>query len=133
MDLLTIILVILTAVIFFLIGKLLAERDLDRRMQVEREDAVKRSRAVIGGLFSEQFAPYMPGFRYKPTEAKFLGKPTDFIVFEGLDEKEIRSVVFVEIKSGNSKLSPTEKTLKSAIDSGKVRFETYEVPKEVTR
>jgi predicted Holliday junction resolvase-like endonuclease len=133
MELLTIILVLLTAAIFFLLGRLLAEREFGRRVQQERDDAVKRSRAVIGGQFSEQFAPYMPGFAYKPTEAKFLGKPTDFIVFEGLDEKEIRSVVFVEVKSGNSRLSPVEKTLQEAIKKGNVRFETYQVPAEATQ
>ena len=133
MDLLTIILVILTATVFFLIGRALAARDYARQVPAEREDAMKRSRAVIGGQFSEQLAPYLPGFPYRPTEAKFLGKPTDFIVFEGLDEREITAVVFVEVKSGNAKLSHTEKSLKQAIDSGKVRFETYEVPKEMTQ
>lgn len=137
MELLTIILVILTAAIFFLIGRALAARDYAKRLAEElpreREDAIKRSRAVIGGQFSEQLAPYLPGFQYRPTEAKFLGKPTDFIIFEGLDEKEITGVVFVEVKSGNAKLSATERSLKDAIDAGKVRFETYEVPKEMTR
>jgi predicted Holliday junction resolvase-like endonuclease len=133
MDLLTIIFVLLTAVIFYLLGRLVAERNFRSRLQGERDDAVKRSRAVIGGQFSEQFAPFMPGFTYKPTEAKFLGKPTDFIVFEGLDEKEITSVVFVEVKSGGSKLSSTERSLENAIKSGKVRFETYQIPKELTQ
>lgn len=137
MDLLTIVLVILTAAVFFLIGRALAARDyarrLERELPAEREDAIRRSRAVIGGQFSEQLAPYMPGFKYRPTEAKFLGKPTDFIVFEGLDGKAITRVVFVEVKSGRSKLSGTEKSLKEAIGSGKVAFETYEVPEGITR
>jgi predicted Holliday junction resolvase-like endonuclease len=133
MDLLTIILLILVAVIFYLIGHALAAKDIAKRVTAERDDAIKRSRAVIGGQFSEQFAPYLPGFKYKPTEVKFLGKPTDFIVFEGLDEKEIKNVIFVEVKSGDAKLSPTEKTLKDAIGKGSVRFETYEVPKEITK
>lgn len=133
MELLTIIFILLTAIIFYLIGRLVAERNFRSRLQAERDDAIKRSRAVIGGQFSEQFAPFMPGFQYKPTEVKFLGKPTDFIVFEGLDEKEIRSVVFVEVKSGGSKLSSTEKSLENAIRSGKVRYETYQVPKSLTQ
>jgi predicted Holliday junction resolvase-like endonuclease len=133
MELLTIILVILTAVIFYLLGRLVAERGFRDRLDSAREDAAKRSRAVIGGQFSEQLAPYLPGFPYKPTEVKFLGKPTDFIVFEGLDEKNITRVVFVEVKSGGSKLSSTEKTLQEAIKKGDVRFETYIVPESLTR
>lgn len=133
MELLSIILILLTAVIFYLLGRLVAERGFRDRLDGAREDAAKRSRAVIGGQFSEQLAPYLPGFPYKPTEVKFLGKPTDFIVFEGLDEKRIKNVIFVEVKSGDSKLSPTERTLEDAVKKGDVRFETYTVPRELTR
>jgi predicted Holliday junction resolvase-like endonuclease len=127
------VLVILTAVIFYLLGKLIAERGFRDRLQDAREDAAKRSRAVIGGQFSEQLAPYMPNFPYKPTEVKFLGKPTDFIVFEGLDEQSIKKVVFVEVKSGNSRMSATETSLQEAVSSGKVSFEVYNIPKELTK
>jgi predicted Holliday junction resolvase-like endonuclease len=126
------IIVILTAVVFYLLGRLIAERGFSKRIIVEREDAAKRSRAVVGGQFSEQLAPYLPGFQYRPTEAKFLGKPVDFIVFEGLDEKSISGVVFLEVKSGASRLSATEKSLKEAIAAGNVRYETYQVPEELT-
>ncbi|MFW6283509.1 MAG: Holliday junction resolvase-like protein, partial [Minisyncoccales bacterium] len=97
-----------------------------------RKDAIAKSRAVIGGQFSENLAPYLPDFPYKPTECRFLGKPTDFIVFKGIDEKNIQEVVFVEVKSGNSKLSSQEKNLKEAIDKKKVKFEEYRIPKELT-
>jgi predicted Holliday junction resolvase-like endonuclease len=133
MELLTIILVLLTAVIFYLLGRLVAERGFRDRLDDAREDAAKRSRAVIGGQFSEQLAPYLPNFPYKPTEVKFLGKPTDFIVFEGLDEKKITRIIFVEVKSGDSKLSATEKSLEDTIKKGDVRFELYTVPRELTR
>ena len=125
--------VIVVAYVFYTIGKLIAERSFQKRLVDARDDAAKRSRAVIGGQFSEQLAPYLPGFPYKPTEVKFLGKPTDFIVFEGLDERNITSVVFVEVKSGTARMSQTEKSLEVAIATGKVRFEQYQVPKELTR
>lgn len=127
------VLVLLTAVVFYLLGKLNAERTFRKQIIVEREDAAKRSRAIIGGQFSEQLAPYLPGFPYKPTEVKFLGKPTDFIVFEGLDDKEIKRVVFVEVKSGNSKMNGTEKSLEKAIKDGNVKFEIYKIPEELTK
>src|SRR3990167_3331921 len=73
-----------------------------------RKDAVMRSRSVLSGQFSEQLAPYLPDFSYKPTECKFLGKPVDFIVFKGLDDKNVEEIVFVEVKSGGSTMSTTE-------------------------
>jgi len=97
-----------------------------------RKDAVFRSRSVLSGQFSEQLAPYLPGFPFKPTECKFLGKPTDFIVFKGSDDKKIDEVVFVEVKSGGSKLSGVEKSLKNAIEKKRVSWKEYRVPKELT-
>ncbi len=132
MDLKTILVVFVTAVVFYLIGKLAAERNVHDRLRDARSDAAKRSRAVIGGQFSEQLAPFLPGFRYRPTEVKFLGKPSDFIVFEGLDERNIKRVVFLEVKSGKGRLSETELSLRKAIESGNVGFEIYTVPSALT-
>ena len=98
-----------------------------------RKDAIMKSRAVLGGQFSEQLAPYLPNFNYLPTECRFLGKPVDFIVFKGMDERNITEVVFVEAKSGRSKLSPQEKSLKEAIEKKKVRWEEYRIPEDLTR
>ena len=101
-------------------------------LPAHRKDAIMKSRAVLGGHFSENLAPYLPDFPYLPTECRFLGKPTDFIVFKGMDEKKIDEVVFVEVKSGNSRLSPQEKNLKDTIEKKKVKFEEYRIPKKLT-
>lgn len=98
-----------------------------------RKDAIMKSRSVLGGNFSEQLAPFLPNFKYLPTECKFLGKPIDLLVFKGMDEKRIDEVVFVEVKSGNSNLSPSEKKLKEAVEDKRVRWEEYRVPEELTK
>lgn len=97
----------------------------------QRKDAIMKSRAVLGGQFSEQLAPFLPNFKYLPTECRFVGKPIDMIVFKGMDEKNINEIVFVEVKSGNSKLSQHEKKLKEIIDQKKVRWEEYRIPEEL--
>lgn len=102
-------------------------------MPAHRQDAISRSRAVLGGQFSEQLAPYLPDFQYLPTECRFIGKPIDFIVFKGADAKKIDEVVFVEVKSGKSKLSEHEKNLKETIEKKRVRWEEYRVPSELTK
>ena len=102
------------------------------QLPVERQDAINRSRAVLGGQFSEQLAPYLPNFPYNPNECKFLGKPIDLIVFKGMDEKNIEEVKFIEIKSGNSTLSSSEKNLKEAIENKRVSWEEYRIPKDLT-
>ncbi|MBS3092350.1 hypothetical protein J4466_02925 [Candidatus Pacearchaeota archaeon] len=106
------------------------ENDL---MPQQRKDAILKSRAVLGGQFSEQLAPFLPNFKYLPTEARFIGKPIDFLVFKGMDEKNINEVVFVEVKSGNAKTSPVEKSLKETIEKKRVRWEEYRIPEELTK
>lgn len=109
------------------------DRYWESRIPDHRRDAIERSRAVLGGQFSEQLAPFLPDFPFPPTECKFLGKPVDLIVFKGMDEKKIDEVVFVEVKSGKSKSSPVEKSLKDAIDRKRVRWAEYRIPEDLTR
>ncbi|MGB9928345.1 MAG: Holliday junction resolvase-like protein [Methanosarcina sp.] len=89
-----------------------------------RQDAVKKSEAVIRGKVTEHLIPYFPDFEYNPKDARFLGTPVDFIIFDGLSEGEMNKVVFVEVKSGkNGILSKREKLVRECIDRGKVSYE----------
>jgi len=112
-----------------LIGRLGAERRFAARMEGERSDAVKRSRAVLGGQFSEQLAPFLPGFPGDPTEVRFVGKPVDFISFSGASRGVVDEVLFIEVKTGESALSPVERSLRNAVRDGRVRYVEYRVPR----
>lgn len=95
-------------------------------LKKERQDAVKRSRAVLGGQMIEQVAPYLPGFPCNPSDARFIGKPVDFIAFSGLSEKNsVDEVLLIEVKTGDSKLSGREKEIKNAVKNGRVRYVEY--------
>lgn len=109
------------------IGSLVKEQEWVEKLPKLRKESVEKSRQVLTGNFSEQLAPYMADFPYSPTECRFLGKPIDLIVFKGLDNKETEEVIFLEIKSGESKLSTTERKLKDTIKNKKVRWEEYRV------
>jgi predicted Holliday junction resolvase-like endonuclease len=111
------------------IGRLKTERSFAGRVEAERNDAVKRSRSVLNGQFSEQLAPFLPDFPGDPTEVRFIGKPVDFIFFSGASRGEIDEVVFIEVKTGEGSLSPVEKSLKKAIDKGRIRYVEYRVPR----
>ena len=128
---------LIIAIIFltlgFFIGKRIANYQWKERIPEIMEDAIKQSRAVLGGQFSEQLAPYLPDFPYKPTEVRFLGKPVDFLVFKGMDEKEIQEVVFVEVKSAKSGLNQQERKLRDVIKEKKVSWEEYRIPEELTK
>ena len=114
------------------IGKFRRDKYWENELPIYRKEAIMKSRAVLGGQFSEQLAPYLPNFEYLPTECKFLGKPIDFIVFKGMDNKEINEVVFVEVKSGNAKLNAHEKNLRETIEKKRVKWVEYRIPEELT-
>ena len=122
-----------SALIFFILGKiigsLLEKAKITKKIQTERNDAVKRSRAVIGGQVTEQLAPLFPDFPARYDEVKFIGKPVDFIAFKGLEEScdngekcHVDEVLFIEVKTGNSALSTRERAIKQAVDEGRVRY-----------
>lgn len=122
-----------SAILFFILGKiigsLLEKAKITKKIQTERNDAVKRSRAVIGGQVTEQLAPLFPDFPARYDEVKFIGKPVDFIAFKGLEEScdngekcHVDEVLFIEVKTGNSALSTRERAIKQAVDEGRVRY-----------
>jgi len=83
-----------------------------------REDARQRSRYVITGQVAELFAPFLPDFNFNPKDARFIGEPIDYIIFDGLCDGKIKKVVIAEVKTGTSGLSPRERLVRNAIQSG---------------
>ncbi|HEY6825544.1 MAG TPA: Holliday junction resolvase-like protein [Gemmatimonadaceae bacterium] len=88
----------------------------------QRAEGVLQSRAIVRGQIYEQLVPYLPGFHFNPKDAQFLGRPVDFVVFDGLDEGELRRIVFVEVKTGGAKLTTRERLVRNAIREGNVEW-----------
>lgn len=77
---------------------------------------IKSAYIKFGKTF-EQYAPFTEKF----TESErnnfyFLGQPIDGVIF---DEDSIK---IVEIKTGNSNLSPKQEKIKKLVQEGKVSF-----------
>jgi predicted Holliday junction resolvase-like endonuclease len=92
------------------------------RRRSARRDAVTRSRAVIAGKVHEQVTPYLPGFEWNPKDARFLGSPVDFVVFDGLDAGGDVLVIFVEVKTGRAGLTSRERRVRDAIQAGRLEW-----------
>ena len=114
---------LLIGIIFgFIIGFLWVQI---RRIGVEkkiRQDAVRGSRNAITGEIYEKILPSMPNFPYAPKDMVFVGKWTDYIIFDGLSDGDLREIIFLEIKSGKSRLNANEKMIKKILDEKIVRF-----------
>lgn len=64
----------------------------------------------------EQFVPFASNFPFDRGQFKFLGKPVDGIVFG--DDK----ISFVEIKTGESQLSASQKQVKKLVEEKRVEW-----------
>jgi len=95
-----------------------------------RKDALTRSRAVLKGAIAEQLAPIFKVFGYNPSDARFIGDPVDYVIFDGYTEVRERkedkpiTVVLADIKTGRATLTYEQKRIKRGIESGKVEFKT---------
>ena len=126
-------LVVVCVVLLF--QNLLMRATFDRKLETEieawkqdeekeiRKDAISRSRATMEGKVSEHFVPFFDDFPFNPADARFLGSPIDFVVFEGLDDGEENLwVTFIEAKTGQSGLTKRERRVRDAIQAGRVRW-----------
>jgi predicted Holliday junction resolvase-like endonuclease len=79
----------------------------------------KSSQVRLGGIV-ETLAPFMmEGYDHK--RMRFLGNPIDLIAFEE------HGIYFIEIKSGDSKMSKGQKHIKKLIEAGKVYFKDFRI------
>lgn len=99
-----------------------------------RRQSSEQSRAVLKGKLAEQMAPLLPGFAYWPADARFLGDPVDYIVFNGYsrtkdegDAGEDVEIVILDIKQGKSMLTEGQRQIAKAVEAGRVRFEVVRV------
>jgi predicted Holliday junction resolvase-like endonuclease len=98
-----------------------------------RRDAAARSGKALSGRVLERFSPLMEDFPFDPHDAVWIGHPVDFLVFDGLslDRQEgrgIRGIVFLEVKSGSGKLSPRQRSIREAVEGGKVAWMEFRIP-----
>ena len=100
-------------------------RYAEEDVEAARADAAKRSRSVRAGMAVEQVTPLLGEFgeRFDSHDARFLGAPVDYVVFDGLSAGVLREVVLVEVKTGSSRLTPNEREVELAIAEGRVSYE----------
>ncbi len=84
------------------------------------------AKAINIGFILERIAPTLDAFRFSHNDCRSLFDPIDYIIFEGLSNKNhVDKIFFVDIKTGASKLSKKQREIKNVISEGKVEFKKY--------
>jgi len=96
---------------------------------------VNRSRSTLKRKIAGQLAPVLPGFLLNPADARFIGSPVDYVIFDGLTgvsdemEQSIR-IVFMDVKKGTSSLTWTQRVIKKAVEEKQIGWETLRIADE---
>ncbi|OYT42318.1 MAG: Holliday junction resolvase [Candidatus Aenigmarchaeota archaeon ex4484_56] len=98
-----------------------------KRMKNIKNEVIKKSRSILEGKFKEQLAPLFPEFKYNPTDARFIGSPIDYIIFNGIANNKLENIIFLEVKTKKSKLTEREARIKKIIENGKIKFEELRI------
>ena len=82
---------------------------------------------------AEQFAPVLPEFQYLPSDAKFMGDPVDYIIFDGYTDfrdgdgtADDIQIILLDVKVEGT-FNKGQQAIAQAIKEGKVRFETLRI------
>ena len=89
--------------------------------------SVKKSSEIRLGKIGENMAPFMKGWPYDPNRFRFIGSPVDGIQFTD------NEIIFVEIKTGKSRLSKSQKLARDNVRKGNISFATFRVDETGTK
>jgi predicted Holliday junction resolvase-like endonuclease len=110
---------------------------LAEAVEQSRADALDTSRAVLKGKIAEQIAPLLPGFlaNYNPADARFIGSPIDYLIFnnmsKGNDSDDQIDIVLLDVKTGNSGLTPIQRKIEAAAKDRRIRFHLLRIPTQL--
>ena len=74
-----------------------------------------------------------PGFGHHPSDVRPIFDPIDFVVFDGYYQENITDITFVEFKTGQSKLSSVQSSIRAAVEKKRVHFEERRLKKETLK
>jgi len=92
------------------------------------DKALLSQRGVIEGHIAELF-PLFRKTKINPADlcALIPTSPLDFILFEGLFQKDVTNIIFLDIKKGSADLTQTQKQIRYAVKEGNVGFKVVRV------
>jgi len=90
-------------------------KELEKRKMSVDVTAEKKAIDVGFGKMIEKFLPAYKDLELQFAECRPLYDPIDVLVFNGLLNRKVNSITFLEIKSGNSKLNNHQKRIRDAV------------------
>ena len=115
-EILSLILSIICIILIIILKNLKSRYNLHQELHENLKHDYK-SMYVKHGKSFEQLFPFMKNYPYEYRNFRFIGNPIDGLSFEN------DKIVFMEFKTGDSKLSEKQKKIKSLVENKKVEWQ----------
>lgn len=102
------------------------EEKLDEKMDALREKARIAGRKQADKLIKKVDPVFAP-LKLNPDDAKVVFHPVDFVVFNGMKTKELKSLIVLDSKHKPKDLLPLQESIFNAIDKGNYEWLTISV------
>jgi predicted Holliday junction resolvase-like endonuclease len=109
------------------------DRQVRKKEKEIRQNAIARSRAGQLGKTLEKVIPMFPGFGHHPYDVRPVFDPIDFVVFDGYYQGNVTDICFVEFKTGQSRITPVQSSIRMAIENRRVHFEEKRLSKDALK
>src|SRR5436190_5598658 len=87
------------------------------RANLKRRSFTATATSGVGQIL-EMVAASLPGLPAAAQDCRVLLKPIDYLAFKGACAGKVTSISFVEVKTGRRNLSPIQRAVKDAVESG---------------
>lgn len=118
-------LLVFAALALILVVRAYTDKVSKLKLRVRELESAKQSLSTTYGRITEQWAPFMSGYPHDARNFRFLGSPVDGVQFN--DD----GIVFVEIKTNRSELTPDQRRFRALVESGRVSWLEFRVAEGV--
>ncbi|MCD6226397.1 MAG: hypothetical protein J7J93_01200 [Candidatus Aenigmarchaeota archaeon] len=127
-----IVLFVLCLILFWKNAQLSKENSIIKNNLKSEKESHKKGlnsqNPIIKGKAYEKVATLLSGFKYKPSNCRFLGNPIDYIIFNNLeDEKKDVEIILMDVKTGRAGLNKNQKRIEKACKEKRIKFEIFRI------
>jgi len=99
----------------------------DARKAIKKTSKVG-AQAVNIGFLLERLTPCMQTFPFEHNDCRSLFDPIDYLIFNGLsDQHSVDKIIFMDIKTGQARLSKSQREIRTAVEQRHVSWDTYKM------
>ena len=115
---------------------LLVRKNMENYLEERKAELAKRkisatikaemsAKVVNLGKSLEKVFPILNDFKLELPDCRFLNDPIDFIAFNGFSRGNVKSISFIEVKSGQARLNDHQKSIKDAVEDKRVHYKVF--------